>query len=103
MGSIREKQYELSEAASTDISNIYDYTVLEFGEKQAFLSLSGLEVKILDLVKEPSLVRGRDEIKKGLKNYRFDKHVIFYRQVKGKLRIVRVLHVRQDIARQFKN
>lgn len=103
MAGKQKKLYELSEAAAEDISDIYDYTIFEFGENQVVSYLTGLEQKFLSLADQSLSGRNRDEIKKDLKSVNFKKYVIFYRIIRGKLRIVRVLHERCDIPRQFEN
>jgi len=103
MAEKQKKLYELSEAAAEDISEIYDYTLYEFGENQAISYLTDLEKKFLSLTNQSISGRNRDKIRKDLKSINFKKHVIFYRIIKGTLRIVRVLHERRDIPRQFDN
>lgn len=99
----QKKLYKLSEAAVIDLSDIYDYTISEIGKNQADSYLTGIEEKILMLLNQQTTGRNRDEIRKDLKSINFSKHVIFYSFTKGTILIVRILHIRRDIPKQFDN
>lgn len=93
------KGYELSQAADQDVEDIYDYTALHFGEEQAIEYLLDLKKLFIALSDNPKLGRVRDEIKPGLRSFSKASHVIFYRILDSRLRIVRVLHASRDITR----
>ncbi len=96
-----DKVYRLSTAAANDINNIYDYTEYKFGEKQAIKYLTGLDEQITLLAEYPDSGRMRDEVRKGLMSFAYQKHIVFYRIMKYGIRIVRVLHGSMDIPKQF--
>ncbi len=48
------------------------------------------------LVDEPMLGRSRDDVSPGLRSIPYQSHMIFYRVLPEEVRIVRVLHQRQD-------
>lgn len=89
--------YELSIEADQDISDIYDYTLLEFGDDQAIAYLADLEPILLKLVKFPELGRERTAIRAGLRSSAYQNHVIFYRILETHIRVVRVLHGSRDL------
>jgi toxin ParE1/3/4 len=91
------KSYELSLAADSDIEKIFDYTEQEFGFDQALKYITELDNIFTDLVKSPELGRKRDEIKFGLISIVQESHVIFYRVLEDRIRIIRILHVSRDI------
>lgn len=95
MGNI--STYELSIEADQDISDIYDYTYLEFGDDQAITYLADLEPVLLKLVDYPELGRARPEIRAGLRSFAYQNHVIFYRILETHIRVVRVLHGSRDL------
>ena len=91
--------YELSQAADNDLDEIYDYTTKQFGVDQAIKYLSGFEVVFESLCSNPKLGRERIELKKGLRSISSESHTIFYRILKDRIRIVRILHGSRDIIR----
>ena len=93
--------YELSAAADQDIVDIYDYAEQAYGAEQAEAYVLKLEVFLDELVRSPEMGRGRDEIKPGLRSFPKEHHVIFYRILNDRIRIVRVLHNRRDLTRIF--
>lgn len=91
------KSYELSLAADSDIEKIFDYTEHDFGFDQAVKYISELDNVFTDLVNSPGLGRKRDEIKFGLRSIVQESHVLFYRVLEDRIRIIRILHVSRDI------
>lgn len=92
-------RYELSADADQDIEGIYDYTVEAFGSSQAMVYLTGIEQVLSELVRNPELGRERPEIKPGLRSVVHEHHVVFYRVLSDRLRIVRILHNARDLRR----
>ena len=93
--------YELSAAADQDIQDIYDYAAQEYGEDQAESYTLELEIFLEELVRSPEMGRRRDDIRTGLRSFPKGHHVIFYRILADRIRIVRILHSRQDLTRIF--
>jgi len=92
-----KKFYELSDVADEDISEIFDYTAMEFGYEQAVKYVSELEDLFNKLLDNPKMGRERGEIKPGLRSFPKSSHVVFYRLMKDRIRIVRVLHGSKDL------
>lgn len=93
--------YELSVAADQDVQEIYDYAEQEYGEDQAEAYTLELEVFLDQLVRNPEIGRQRDEIRPGLRSFPKGHHIIFYRILTDRIRIVRILHNRRDLTRIF--
>lgn len=91
------KSYELSFAADSDLEEIFDYTKNEFSFEQAIKYISDLEDVFHELIRTPEFGRNRDEIKLGLRSFVQASHVVFYRVLENRIRIVRVLHVSRDV------
>ena len=89
--------YDLTVQAVEDLQGIYDYTLQEYGIKQAAMYLTQLKEGMIILSENMKLGIVPNEIRKGLRSFTKDKHVIFYRIVKKRIRIVRVLHGNMDI------
>jgi len=93
--------YVLSQEADTDIDTIFEYTVKEFGFKQAVKYVSDFDPIFKHLLINPNIGKSRDEIKKGLLSFIKEEHVIFYTILSNRIRIIRILHGRCDLPNQF--
>jgi toxin ParE1/3/4 len=93
--------YELSPEAAQDLSDIFDYTEMEFGLDQAVKYLKDLEHCFIQLCGNPSIGRERSEIREALYSFLSQSHVVFYRILNDRLRVVRVLHGSRDLPRHF--
>lgn len=93
--------YELSAAADQDIQDIYDYAAQEYGEDQAESYTLEIEVFLDELVRSPEIGRRRDNIRTGLRSFPKRHHIIFYRVLTDRIRVVRILHNRRDLTRVF--
>ncbi len=96
--------WHLSQKAARDLEHIFDYTEAEFGLEQAGSYVSSFD-KAFDLLaalaENPKLGRDRADIKKGLRSFLKEHHIIFYRLLKGGVRIVRILHGSRDMPKYF--
>ena len=91
------KMYELSAAADRDLQDIFDYTTEKFGLEQAVKYVSEFEILFSQLANNVHLGKNRDEIKAGLKSFSKSSHVVFYRLLRDRIRIVRILHGSRDM------
>jgi len=93
----QEMVYELSPEADQDLEDIFDYTEREFGSNQAIDYLSGFDDLFAKLVNSPELGKEREEIREGLRSLLKEKHIVFYRILPNRIRIVRILHGSRDL------
>ncbi len=49
----------------------------------------------------PGLGRPREELQPGLRSFGVGKFLLFYRRVKGGIRLVRIIHGMRDLPQQF--
>lgn len=91
--------YILSEEAAADIDGIFEFGEYKFGNIQAIKYLIGLEDHFEKLGKNPDIGRERNDIKKDLYSLPYISHIIFYRKLKDKVRIVRILYGGRDLIR----
>ena len=89
-------EYLLSNLADQDISDIYQYTVSEFGESKANAYLTGIDEKLTLLAEQPRLGRSIDFVREGYFRSEYASHSIFYTLVEEGILVVRVLHNRMD-------
>ena len=92
-----ERFYELSAEADKDIEDIFDYTAEEFGLDQAVTYVNAFDHVFADLLDNPELGRRRPEIRQGLRSIAKESHTVFYRILKDRIRIVRILHGSRDL------
>ncbi len=93
--------YELSSEADQDISDIFDYTEVEFWLDQAVSYVSALDECFAQIVENPEIGRERIEIHGELRSITSGSHVVFYRIFKDRIRIVRILHGSRDLPKHF--
>ena len=92
---------EISMAAEQDLEDVFDYSLQEHGLGQAVKYVSSFDEAFQNLTTYPEIGRARLEIRVGLRSILKSYHVIFYRILSDRIRIVRVLHRNRDLPRQF--
>lgn len=93
--------YSLSSKAAADLSRIYEYSILNFGLKQARQYLAGLHEQFETLAKNPTQGRSASELSPDLRRLEYESHVVFFVQKAKGIRIVRVLHQSMDMKRHL--
>lgn len=91
----------LAPAAQSDLSEIYLYTLDNWGSQQAQAYLANIKQAFKDLRRKPDLGRERNPLGQGVRSMNCQKHVIFYRYINTEIQIIRVLHGRQDPERHI--
>ena len=94
-------KYELSEAADSDLNDIYIYSYREFGERKADAYFRSLEGCFKRLAEFPGLGRPIGHIRPGYFRFPHASHTVYFVKVPGGIRIVRVLHQRMDPERHI--
>lgn len=93
--------YELSLEADRDLEAIFDYTVEEYGRDQAIDYVAQFDALFVQLQESPQMGRERREIRAGLRSVIQNRHIVFCRVLKDRVRIVRVLHGSRDLPAFF--
>ena len=91
----------ISPLAQGDLQHIYNYGVNIWGATQSSKYLDKIKQHFWRLTEYPETGPERKELLVGIRSYRVESHVLFYRLQKSKVEIIRVLHVRQDPRRHF--
>ena len=81
-----------SRRAEADLLAIGDYTLHKWGKVQTARYLVELETSCQMLAGNPALGRLCDEVRPGLRRHEHGKHVLFYRQERGGILVLRILH-----------
>ena len=87
-----QSKYTYSLRAERDVKKIYKDTFKKRGLVQADKYDSGLLSSVRLLASNPNLGRRSDHIKTGYRRHESGHHIIFYRQRKNDIFIVRILH-----------
>jgi toxin ParE1/3/4 len=90
------RELRLSRKAATDLSDIADFTIAEFGIDQARKYRDQFARCFGSLLDNPLLGRSADEFAPGLRRIRQQAHVVFYRPSDEAVLVVRVLHHGMD-------
>lgn len=92
-------KYHLTNKAVEDLSDIWEYTVDTWSERQADDYYNMLIASFQKITENPQLFGLKyEEIVEGLHGYRANKHIIFYRILADEdILIIRILHQRMDL------
>jgi len=89
--------FRVSDQASTQLDDIYDFTELRFGHFQAEAYWAGLHRTFALLADFQRMGRAADEFAPGLRRFRYQSHHLVYSLDAGQILIRAVFHFRQDI------
>ena len=89
--------------ADTDLLSIYIYTYNTWNEEQAIEYTDGLKDTVNKLAANPKRIGtvDRSAVRPGYRSYRYQSHLVFYRVSGQIVEVVRILHKRMDVDRQF--
>jgi toxin ParE1/3/4 len=94
-------RFIVSPRARADIDDIWNYTVEQWGERQAEIYLRLLEAAVDAVVADPKVGPTCDDVRPGYRKYRVGSHVLFYRVTANTVVVVRILHQRMDVERHL--
>lgn len=94
-------KFHLTNLAVTDLSDIADFTIQNFGIEQARNYRDGLKNCFETLAENPQLGRSADGLAPNLRRYEHQAHVVFYLPEDSGILIVRILHQRMDYKRHL--
>lgn len=96
-------KFKLTNSAVKDLTDIWDYTVYTWSEKQAEKYYNLLITAFNEIVAKPQIGKQYDEIYPELKGMRTSRHIIFYRVMEDKsIEITRSLHEQMDLKNKLK-
>ena len=92
-------KYHLTNKSVKDLADIWNYTCDTWSERQADEYYNMLIASCNQIAEYPNLLGKRyDEILEGIRGFKANKHIIFYRIVQDdEVEIVRILHERMDL------
>ena len=95
-------QLVITPAAKTDLKNIYQYGLRQWGQSRSESYLDHIKEQLWALIEQPLIGVDRSELLSGARSLRIESHILFYRVNPETLDIIRVLHERQDPSRHLK-
>ena len=97
----KSNELRVSGPAKTDLERLGEYTRPRWGAAQKRRYLGQIKDAFKAIRDTPGLGAPRDDIVKGLCARHARKHIIFYRQTRNRIVIVRVLHESMDPERHL--
>jgi toxin ParE1/3/4 len=83
--------YRLSEKADGDLSRLYEYGIIHYGQDRADRYYDGLRERFEQLAENPRLYPAVDHIRPGYRRSVYGRHSIYYRIDPDEIVIVRIL------------
>ena len=90
-------EYRFSPRAERDLEEIWRYTQDRWSAAQADRYTGALIDMVEELAAHPAKGRPVDHIRAGYRRQAAGSHVIFYRQGRGGIEVVRILHASMDV------
>ena len=91
-------KYHFTNKAVEDLTEIWNYTLEAWSEKQADKYYDLLLFSCNELAKNPNLGKNYELITEGMLGYRSGEHIIFYSIVsKNEIEVARILHGMMDL------
>lgn len=94
------KTVVFSPLAQGDVSDIWDYTLNQWGLNQATIYTQDLRDSSRALA-DGSVIGQAVDIRDGYFKYRSGEHFIFYQVSDSKITVIRILHKRMDVGRHL--
>jgi len=91
----------LALSARADLDDIWVYVAQEGSEGAANRLVDAITERFPALLVMPGSGRKRDEVRRGLRSHPAGNYVIYYREMKTGIEIVRVIHGARDVAKAF--
>lgn len=95
------KRVAFSPKARADLSDIWDYTLAEWGVAQAEKYVRELWAEMQKQARDPSTSIDIGDVRKGYRKARCGSHVIFFKVTGEGIDVVRILHRRMDFNRHI--
>jgi toxin ParE1/3/4 len=84
--------FRFTRRAESDLDDIGDHSVRNWGPAQAARYLGELEICCQSLANNPSLGRICEYLRLGLRRFEYGMHVVFYLENRGGILIARIVH-----------
>ncbi len=94
-------QVVIRNSAKDDLKAISAYTREQWGPRKRTIYLSKIDDVIQRVAANPKTGLSRDDIRKDYRSVKAGRHVLFYRETKDGIEIMRILHESMDLLRRL--
>ncbi len=94
-------QVILSPKAKADLSDIWEYTIAEWGIDQAEKYVRELWAAMQENGCDLSTSTDISNVRKGYRKIRSGSHIIFFKPTRERIDVIRILHQRMDFERHL--
>lgn len=95
-------KYHLTNKATSDLSDIWNYTIKNWSHRQAEKQFNQLIGTCKQIAENPEIGKEYFEIKPELLGLKTKKHIIFYETVNlNEIKVIRILHERMDLEKKL--
>jgi len=94
-------QLVISPAAKSDLKNIFQFGLRNWGQSQSESYLENLKDHVWNLTEQPLIGIERPELLDNIRSSPVESHMLFYRVLSKQIEIVRILHGKQDPQRHI--
>ena len=96
-------RYKFTNKAVEDLTNIWNYTVIEWSESHTDIYYEMLIDSCEEAAKKPVLGKDYSNITEFLLGIKSGRHIIFYqKKAEGQIEIIRILHEQMDLKNSLK-
>ena len=100
MSSLR-RRLDFARQAQRDLDDILQWSLEVWGAAQQDRYAAALERAVALLLEQPNAGRAREDLGPGYRVYPVEQHRIFYKVTGRTIRVIRILHHRQNTRRAF--
>jgi len=90
------KTFVLSPAAEIDLDDIWDYSVENWGERQAERYIRMIQDTIIGLTVGTQFSQSAQHVRPGFRKVLVGTHVLFFKEDDKLIDVIRILHQRMD-------
>jgi toxin ParE1/3/4 len=94
-------EFRLTPRAQRDLGAVFDYSVAQWGLRQALDYTDLIAAACADLAEAPQSAQDCTSIRPGYRRRSVEQHVIYFRVTRYGIAVVRILHQRMDAARHL--
>ncbi|MDR5736182.1 type II toxin-antitoxin system RelE/ParE family toxin [Caballeronia sp. LZ025] len=90
------KSFVLSPAAEVDLDEIWDYSIENWGERQAERYIRMIQDTIIGLADGTQLSHSAEHVRPNYRKVLVGSHVLFFKEDQQVVDVIRILHQRMD-------
>lgn len=97
-------KFHLTNKAVDDLSNIWEYTLNEWSEKQADKYYELIITSCKELSQNPKIGKSYNDVSENALGYLAHKHIIIYKIIKpNEIEVLRILHSSMDLKKRMED